>query len=350
MTNVGYLYDPIFLAHKHPNHPENSDRLEAIMGLLNEQDALADLVPVPFTAATTEQLATVHRASYITTLKQFCLRGGGMLEPSTYVNSTSYDAAAMAAGASLAAVRAVLQGRVRRTFALVRPPGHHAFADHGEGFCLFNNVAFAARCALDEFGLERVMIVDWDVHHGNGTQDIFYTDPHVFYISTHQMPLYPGTGRISEIGEGAGEGTTLNIPLQPGVGDEGFARIFDEVICPAARRYQPELILISAGYDGHWRDTLAGWRYTLGGLNLSLNGFANLAQVLSALSDELCGGRMAVMLEGGYDLEVLSYGVLNTFYVLNGVPERVSDPVGAYTGLETSVDHVIGRVKQVHRL
>ncbi|MCL5997783.1 MAG: histone deacetylase [Chloroflexi bacterium] len=350
MHTVGYLYDPIFHAHKHPNHPENSDRLESIMGLLIERGVLGDLLPLPFMAATPEQLCSVHRASYISALKQLSLQGGGMLEPSTYVNEASYDAAAMAAGAGIAAVAAVLSDKVERAFAFVRPPGHHAFADHGEGFCLFNNVAFAARCALDEFGLRRVMIVDWDVHHGNGTQDIFYEDPHVLYVSTHQMPLYPGTGRVGDIGEGAGEGMTVNIPLQPGIGDAGFASVFDEIVCPIARRYEPELILISAGYDAHWRDSLAGWRYTLGGLNVSLGGFARMAETLVALSEELCQGRVVGLLEGGYDLEVLSNGVLNTLYVLMGQTDNVSDPLGPYTGREPSVDHIVNRVKQVHRL
>jgi acetoin utilization deacetylase AcuC-like enzyme len=346
MTKVGYLYHPVFLAHRHPNHVENADRLAAIMGLLLEQNALADLTAVPFTAATQEQLGTVHEPAYVELLKRFSAIGGGMLDPGTYVNGSSYDAAAMAAGAAADAARAVLRGDVPRAFALVRPPGHHAFADHGEGFCLFNNVAFAARCALDEFVLQRVMIVDWDVHHGNGTQDIFYADPRVLYVSTHQMPLYPGTGRAEETGEGAGRGTTLDIPLPPGAGDAAFARVFDEVIVPAARRYRPQLMLVSAGYDAHWRDNLAGWRATLGGLNVSLAGFGRMASTVCGLSDELCEGRVVAVLEGGYDLEVLSHGVYNTLRVFQG--ESIDDPIGAYTGKEPSIEPLLVKVKRLH--
>ena len=180
------------------------------------------------------------------------------------------------------------------------------------------------------------------MHHGNGTQDIFYEDPRVLYLSTHQSPLYPYSGRVAETGRGEGQGTTVNVPLPVGAGDAGYARVFDEIVVPIARRYRPELILVSAGYDAHWVDLLAG-------MAASLQGFARMAAVLSGLSEELCEGRIVAVLEGGYDLDVLSYGVLNTFSVLRG-DDTVLDPLGLYTGRETPVDEVVQRVKQVHGL
>jgi acetoin utilization deacetylase AcuC-like enzyme len=350
---TGFLYDPLFLAHTQRNHPERRERLDAIMALLAREKVLDGLAAIPFSAATSQQLSHIHDLPYVIGLEQYSARGGGMLGLDTYVNASTYKAAALAAGACMAAVRAILANDVRRAFALVRPPGHHAFADHGEGFCLFNNIAFAAQQALGAFGLDnedallpalqRLMIVDWDVHHGNGTEDIFYHDPRVLYVSIHQTPLYPGTGRMTDVGEGAGRGFNVNIPLPPGVGDEGYQRVFDEFITPLAQRYQPQLMLVSAGYDAHWRDSLAH-------MNMSLAGFARIMQTLTRLSDELCGGRLMVVLEGGYDLEVLSQGVANTFHVLNGQPERVADPAGAYTGREASVDLIIDRLSRVHGL
>jgi acetoin utilization deacetylase AcuC-like enzyme len=357
---TAYLYDSVFLLHTQRNHPENSARLEAIMALLRQYGVLDQVATLPFTSATEEQLGVVHDPSYVSALKRLCERNGGMLGLDTYVNHASYEVAALAAGAAIAATQAVLHDDVRRTFALVRPPGHHAFADHGEGFCLFNNVAFAARYALGDLDglpgavttsphVKRVMIVDWDVHHGNGTEDIFYADPRVLYVSTHeyQWPMYPGTGRLEEIGEGAGRGANVNLPLPPGVGDDGYAQVFDEVIVPLAQRFRPELLVISAGYDAHWRDMLAH-------MSVSLTGFARMVATLVNLSNELCDGRMVVVLEGGYDLEVLSYGVMNTLHILRGHPESAIDPIGPCVGpqwrCETPVDEVVARARQVHGL
>jgi acetoin utilization deacetylase AcuC-like enzyme len=346
---TGYLYSPEFLAHTQRNHPESHVRLEAVMALFHQHKMQEHLTEVSFGPASFEQLRVVHDPSYVAQVEQLSTRGGGMLGPDTYVNRHTYDVASLAAGAAITAVNVVLGDDLHRAFALVRPPGHHAFADHGEGFCIFNNIAFSALRALGDLGgheqpvVERVMIVDWDVHHGNGTEDIFYRDPRVLYVSTHQSLLYPGTGRLAETGEGPGRGTTMNIPLPPGVGDKGYIRVFNEIIVPAAHRFRPQLILVSAGYDAHWRDMLAH-------MKMSLVGLARIATIVAQLSDELCGGRMVVVLEGGYDLEVLSYGVLNTLYVMNGNLEQVADPVGPSTSDETPVDQVIRRVKQVHDL
>lgn len=352
MVSVGTLYDPLFLEHTHPGHPESAERLRAVMNLLRQERAFDDAPNLPFTPATDAQLQKVHRHDYIAQVMTIAGHGGGHLGPDTYLNDASFDAAAMAAGAGIAATQAVLRGEVQRSFALVRPPGHHAYADHGEGFCLFNNIAFAARAALapQDFGdestpalpaLERVMIVDFDVHHGNGTEAIFYDDPRALFLSSHQMPLYPGTGYIQDVGEGAGIGATINVPLLPGAGDAAFARVLNEVIVPAARRYQPQLLLVSAGFDAHWRDPLAQ-------LNVSLSGFANTVRGLCELSDELCAGKMVVIMEGGYDLGALSYGVLNTLRQLQG--RDVTDPLGQGGGKETDVEKILAAVKDVHRL
>jgi acetoin utilization deacetylase AcuC-like enzyme len=212
------------------------------------------------------------------------------------------------------------------------------------GFCLFNNVAIAAHYALAERGLDRVLIVDFDVHHGNGTQDEFEADPAVMYISTHQYPHYPGTGYWNETGRGDGAGSIINVPLAGGVGDEGFARIFQEIIGPAAWRFQPQLLLVSAGYDAHWDDPLAY-------MQLSVGGYAAIGQALKDLAEELCDGRVVFTLEGGYHLQALAYSILNTFAVLLGDPERQwVDPLGRSPTRERPVDDIIEQVKQVHGL
>jgi acetoin utilization deacetylase AcuC-like enzyme len=250
----------------------------------------------------------------------------------------------MAAGGLVEATRAVLDGEIDNAFALVRPPGHHALRDRGMGFCLFNNVAIAARYALAERGLDRVLIMDFDVHHGNGTQNEFEADPAVVYISTHQYPYYPGTGHWNETGYGEGKGSIVNVPLSGGVGNEGFARIFDEVVGPVAWRFQPQLILVSAGYDAHWDDPLAYMR-------LSIGGYTAIARTLKDLAEELCGGRLVFTLEGGYHLEALAYSILNTFAVLLGDRDwQLVDPLGPSPHREQPVDDIVERVKQAHGL
>jgi acetoin utilization deacetylase AcuC-like enzyme len=212
------------------------------------------------------------------------------------------------------------------------------------GFCLFNNVAIAARYAQQRHGLERVLIIDFDVHQGNGTQEAFYDDPDVLYFSTHQYPFYPGTGDVGETGSGAGRGATVNVPLPAGCGDDQYRQVYREILIPVARRFQPELILLSAGYDAHWADQIAM-------MEMSIRGFADIVTIINELVDELCGGRLLITLEGGYHLEALAYGVKATLDVLLGNSD-VDDPLGQprYSRQARSIDPLLDRVRRVHRL
>jgi acetoin utilization deacetylase AcuC-like enzyme len=340
---TAYCYDSLCLAHDLPGHPESRARLERVMQTLAGEGLLARMILVPPRPADLGVLTSVHSKPYVLAVQELARRGGGQIDADTYVRARSYDAALMAAGGVVELVQAVVAGRARNGIALVRPPGHHATYESGMGFCLFNNVAVAARAAVDEAGLSRVLVVDWDVHHGNGTQDIFYDSSQVLFFSTHQYPYYPGSGSLREVGEGAGKGYTVNLPLPAGVGDAGFARAYSEVLVPLAERFKPELILISAGYDAHWDDPLAG-------LRLSLGGYWGLAQTVAALADRLCAGRLVVTLEGGYNLEVLSHGVADTCRALLGDAAPGPDPLGASPWPEVPVDDVLRSARKIHNL
>ena len=341
---TGYVYDPIYLEHDLRGHPENQQRLKAILRVLEQYGVLEKLTLIPAQPITRERLERVHAPAYIEQVRRVAERGGGHLDMDTYVRPASYDAALMAAGGLVEAVRAVLDGEVDHAFGLVRPPGHHALRNRGMGFCLFNNVAVAARYALAERGLDRVLIVDFDVHHGNGTQAEFEADPAVLFVSTHQYPHYPGTGYFTETGTGEGAGSVVNVPLAGGVGDQGFAHILTEVVEPVAWRFQPQLILVSAGYDAHWDDPLAS-------MQLSVSGYTAIARALKELADDLCGGRLVFTLEGGYHLDALAYSILNTFALLLGDADwHLVDPLGPSPRAERSVDEIIARVRQMHGL
>ncbi len=304
---VALYYHPAYLEHDTGQHPESPDRLRAILAALAERDIGQEdlLKPQP---ADPSLLAEVHDPAYIEALEQMARRGGGNWDLDTYISPGSYNAAILAAGAAVEAVDAVMSGK-RAAFALVRPPGHHALRDSAMGFCLLNNVAVAAQHATRKYGLDRVMIVDWDVHHGNGTQDLFYSRSDVLFFSTHQYPFYPGTGAANETGAGKGEGYTLNVPLRAGVGDAGYAQVFNDVLVPLARRYEPQLILISAGYDAHIADPI-------GGMALTVAGFAEMARIVRELADELSEGRVAAVLEGGYNVQALAQSVVATIAML----------------------------------
>ncbi len=339
--NTAYVYDPIYLEHNLPSHPENAQRLERILNVLEIEDLLPRLTRLEPRPATPNELEQVHTPAHIERIQR-AAQSGRYLDPDTYTSPQSYEAALMAAGGVIRAVEALLSGDIDNGFALVRPPGHHATPSRAMGFCLFNNVAVAARAALASEQVTRVFIADFDVHHGNGTQDIFAADPHVFYFSTHQYPYYPGTGHWREIGDDAVAGTLLNVPLPIQVGDAGYAQIMAELVWPSIERFAPDLILISAGYDAHWSDPLAQ-------MNLSLTGYAQLAQELVHMANDLCGGRIIFALEGGYQLDVLAYGVLNSLFAMLG-EESIADPLGPSPHPESPVDSVIAHLKQVHHL
>ncbi|MCX7623556.1 MAG: histone deacetylase [Thermomicrobium sp.] len=301
----------IFLEHETGDHPERPERLEAILRLLERTGRLDDRQVIEPDPADEDTIALVHDRNYIEELREFAARGGGWLDADTIVSPRSYDVARLAVGAAVAAVDLVLRGEEPRAFALVRPPGHHAEPDRGMGFCLFNNVAVAAQWALERYGLERVAIIDWDVHHGNGTQAAFYRTDRVFFVSLHQWPLYPGTGRADEVGEGLGYGYTLNIPLPPRSDDRAYVRAFDEAIEPRLRSYRPELLLVSAGYDAHYADPLAAMAVTE-------QGFSVMAERVLRWAREWCAGRLVLVLEGGYNLSALASSVAATLDALDG--------------------------------
>src|SRR5918994_2475532 len=257
---------------------ENADRLVAIETGLERLDLLGGRPEIPFSAAPDDILARVHDPRYIAGIREFSAQGGGWLDADTAVSSRSVDVAALAAGAGVAAVDAALDSRARRGFVLARPPGHHATPSRGMGFCLFNTVAVAAAHALD-YGLERVLIVDWDVHHGNGTQDAFYETNQVLFCSIHQWPLYPGTGAASERGNGRGAGYTMNVPLPPGADDDAYTEIFDQVFLPAASAFRPQIVLISAGFDAHASDPL-------GSMQVTERGFSDLSRRVVRVAED----------------------------------------------------------------
>jgi acetoin utilization deacetylase AcuC-like enzyme len=236
----------------------------------------------------------------------------------------------------------VLSGKADNALAAVRPPGHHAMPSHAMGFCIFGNVAIGARYAQKVYGIERVMIVDYDVHHGNGTEAMFYDDPSVLFVSTHQYPFYPGTGALNDIGTGAGKGYTVNIPLSAGHGDNNYAQVFEKVVWKVAARFQPQLILVSAGFDAHFSDPLAQMR-------LSLTGYAHLTRELLAMAKQFCGGKIAFVMEGGYNLQALSSGVLNIAHALLGNPD-VSDPMGLDKKPEPDITPLITSLQKLHGL
>ncbi len=342
---AGYVYHPVYLQHDTGQHPENAARLRSIISHLQQTGLLSDLTPIEPRAASVEELALAHSEQHISHVQDVAQKGGGWLDPDTVMSAGSYEAALYAAGGAIAATEAVITGEVSSAFALVRPPGHHATFQRAMGFCLFNNIAIAASYALARHNLERIAIIDFDVHHGNGTQDIFYRNPRVLYLSTHQYPHYPGTGSVEETGGGVAGGTKVNIPLPAGCGDEEYLTVFGQVIEPAVRRFKPQLILVSAGYDAHWADILAMMRVTI-------TGFAKMVGIIRGLAAELCPGRLVFCLEGGYDLRALAGSVKATFDVLLGNDSNIDDPLGEpprrFGG--ANLDFLLEKLKIKHHL
>ena len=351
------IYDPIFLEHLTPDdHPDQPERLRRVIEVLEglnwiTREGLVHMAP---RAASEAELTLIHTPNYVQRVQHAAERAGRLENESgrktrffatdTYVSARSYEAAIYAAGAPLTAIDAVLQGTVNNAYCLVRPPGHHALADNAMGFCLFNNVAIAARYAIEQHGLERVMIIDYDVHHGNGTQDAFYADPHVLYFSTHQAPFYPGTGLSDELGTGAGLGTTINVPL-PATTDFGpYEAVFRQVMAPLADRFDPQLILVSAGFDAHWSDPL-------GQMYLSTAAFSKLNTIILDLANSLCSGRVVMVQEGGYNIEAMAGCAATCINQLLGDDAAV-DSLGRAPDKKFSInlDVLIGELRRIHNL
>jgi acetoin utilization deacetylase AcuC-like enzyme len=304
MDEVGLVLDPCFEEHDTgPGHPERPERLQHLRRSLAETELVSRTQAVSLERAGDELLTRVHDPDHVRRVEKACANGEPLLDSmDTRICPESARIARLAAGSLVALCREVVEGRLARGFAAVRPPGHHAERDLAMGFCLFNNVAVAARYLLDRHELSRVMIIDWDVHHGNGTQHLFEEDPQVFYASIHQWPLYPGTGAREESGRGRGEGTTLNCPLPPGSGDEAFLGALRDEVVPAGTRFRPELVLISAGFDAHRADPLAN-------LAVSTAAYREATRILRGLAEDQAGGRLVSVLEGGYDLDALAASV-----------------------------------------
>lgn len=298
---VGWIDSPLFDQHNHgpgrDNHPERPARLQAIREGMVASGIATRVQRVLPSAVSRSLLTSIHDPHYVQMIETACAQGGGVLDADTAVVPASWDAACHAAGAVVDATQRVIDGTWDRAFCSVRPPGHHATADQGMGFCIFNNVAIGAQAALNA-GLKRVAILDWDVHHGNGTQDIFWKRPDVLYISWHQAPFYPGTGAVDEHGEAEGGGTTLNCPIPEAAGDNAYLDAWHQHILPALNAFRPEMLFISAGFDGDRRDPI-------GGLCLSAQVFRLLTHEIVHWADHHCHGRVVSVLEGGYDLDAL---------------------------------------------
>jgi acetoin utilization deacetylase AcuC-like enzyme len=312
-----------------PGHPERAERAEAMDVIASKWRARGVEVVAP-PLATREQLARVHDDAYLRQIAETAGRAVS-LDPDTYTSPDSYEIARMAAGAAVDATERVMGGSHCATLALVRPPGHHAERDRAMGFCLYNNIAVAAAHART-LGAGRVAIVDYDVHHGNGTQHIFESDPHVLYVSTHQFPYYPGTGDAWEIGVGAGKGRTVNLPLEAGAVDDDYRLVIEEVVIPALRQFRPDIVLVSAGFDAHQRDPLGGMRLTTGA-------FAAMTMELRTVAEECCDGRIVLVTEGGYDLQALAASIDAVAGVLAGdagTPEWPTNSIASSRGRQSA--------------
>ncbi len=340
MPRLGLHHDPAHERHDTGHHPENPARVQAILAHLRDAGLCERLVPMPEREASEADLRLAHQPSLIELVRRAEAMGGAWLDPDTVVLPGSFAAAVRAVGGALQAVDMVLDGALDAAFCIDRPPGHHATPDRAMGFCLFNQVAVAARHALIRRGLCRVAIVDYDVHHGNGTQDIFWTDGAVLYCSAHEYPFYPGTGHWREVGEGPGRGATLNLSLPAGCGDVEYLAAFDEVIVPAVWRFRPDLILVYAGFDAHLADPLANMAVTAAG-------YEGMARRLAEAAAELCDGRVVVVLEGGYRLEAMARAVELSVRAFLGEPPVEAPPAEP---VRPDVARLLSAVRHLHGL
>jgi acetoin utilization deacetylase AcuC-like enzyme len=337
-NKFGVIEDPRYREHRGPpGHPERPERLAAVARAL---DAVRPaLTALPARCADDAEILRVHERALLDRVAAAVAAAPGHLDPDTFVARESLTAARLAAGAAIDLAAAVARGSVRTGLAAVRPPGHHAETDRAMGFCLFNNVAIAARALQAEHGVGKVLILDWDVHHGNGTQHTFESDPSVLYFSMHQFPYYPGTGSFGELGFGRGEGATVNVPLPAGAGDAEYVGVMQRVFAPVVLGFRPELILVSAGFDAHRDDPLAA-------MNVSGAGFAALSGIVRALAEEVCGGRVACVLEGGYAASGLEEGV--GALLAASLAERAPIPAAVSAAPDSLLGRVVERVVGIH--
>ena len=336
MKKVGIVLDKLYVDHDNGyGHPESQERLLAIIDMLKHTKLLDEVSMITPRDATKEEITLVHTPEHYDKMASTRGKPKVFLDADTSTCAVSFDAAVRAGGGMLSSIDSVLAGEVDRAFPLVRPPGHHAEADRAMGFCLFNNVAVGGAYLTDVKGLERVLIVDWDIHHGNGTQHMFYDTSRVLYFSTHQYPYYPGTGGPSETGNGEGEGYTVNVPLPPGMGDNEFIKIFNEILGPVTDQYKPEFILVSAGFDTFYDDPL-------GGMKVTPEGFAKMTRFLTDAAEKHSGGKIVFILEGGYNLDGLW---ISTKEVLEELLDKKRTPCDS-PGEPTGADLIIDRVKK----
>lgn len=364
LANAKVVYSvALATGHNQESHPESNLRVPAIVDILEKMELTpkyrsSEVIELKhFNPASVEDISSVHERAYVLGLEKVMEKvsekGILLIEGSgpTYATASTFQDSLIAAGAGLAVVDAVVAASKKSPdppsgFALIRPPGHHAVPKGPMGFCVFGNIAVAARYAQRVHGLKRVFIIDFDVHHGNGTHDAFHEDPDIYFLSTHQDGSYPGTGKIHDVGRGQGEGTSLNLPLPGGSGDIAMRSVFDEVIVPCAQRFKPDIILVSAGYDGHVLDPLAS-------LQLTTGTYYMLSASIKQLAKELCGGRCVFFLEGGYNLQSLSHSVADTFRAFLGEPSRASEfdnPAFLYEEPSTRIKQAIQKVKTIHSL
>jgi acetoin utilization deacetylase AcuC-like enzyme len=342
MFKTGIVRDERYMLHDMgPFHPEKPERLEAIYAMLDDKAMAGKYQAIKARPATKEVIGLIHESSYIDYLEETQGKENTFLDPDTQTSAHSYEAAILAVGGLCEAISSVNGGQVQNAFALVRPPGHHAEKDRAMGFCLFNNVAIGARYAQNRLNLGRVLIVDWDVHHGNGTQHAFERDPSVLYFSTHQSPFYPGTGSFDQTGRGEGEGFTVNIPLPSGMGDVEFVGIFEKILKPVALEFGPEIILVSTGFDTYEGDPL-------GGMGVTPKGFAAMTKSIMEIADSCCQGKMVLTLEGGYNPEGQAECIKRVLLEMAGLTNTSPrDPLDG--GDLRILEKIIQEVKKFHQ-
>ena len=337
MAKVGIVLDKLYVDHDNgPGHPETFERILAIVDMLNFTKLMDEVARIEPRDATKEEITLVHTPEHFDKMASTKGKPRVFLDADTSTCPVTFDAALRASGGLISAIDSVLDGVVDRAFPLVRPPGHHAEADRPMGFCFFNNVAVGAAYLTQLKGLERVMIIDWDVHHGNGTQHIFEDSSNVLFFSSHQFPFYPGTGAAEEVGTGAGKGFTVNVPMDPGMGDNEFIKIYKEILDPIIDQFKPEFILVSAGFDIFIEDPLGGMRVTP-------EGFAKLTRLITDQADKVCDGKIVFILEGGYNLDGLW---ISTKEVIEELLDKKRSDYDIGNN-ETKADSLIDRIKKI---